>query len=40
MPDEHLDLVGEALLQWVRIEGRMLPDTFAHALPSRAVQGL
>lgn len=40
VPDEHLDLVGEALLQWVRIEGRMLPDTFAHALPSRAVQGL
>ena len=40
VPDEHLDLVGEALLQWVRIEGRVLPDTLAHALPSRAAQGM
>lgn len=38
--DEHLHLVGDALLQWVRIEGRMLPATFAHALPSRAVEAL
>ena len=40
VPDEHLDLVGEALLQRVRIEGRKLPVTYRHAPPSRAVEGL
>jgi hypothetical protein len=38
--EELLHLVGDALLQWVRIEGRMLPHTYAHALPSRAVEAL